>query len=829
MKRKTDIRDEWPIIGYQDGFLLGRMGEVSRVYSLQLPEIFSLSRKEYENYHQAWTKAIRLLPVSSIVHKQDWFYTGKYSQDLNMDCGSYISQCSERYFHERQYMQHECYLILSMVPKGRARMMSFGRTLLHGSPVPRDILDPQVVNGFKDACGHFCRALSDSGLVQVMPVGSDGLFSTPDSPGLLERYISQGQSPGERILGDIDLSGKDIRIGDRELRIYSLGDVQDLPQFSMPCTDYEPYSSDRSAFPVGFGSLLGQLMPCDHLVNQYIFIGDVNARLDQLERKRLRLQSLAAYSRSNLIARDSTNDFLNEAIVQQRMPIRAHFNVMVCSSDQSELHRMSGLVAGSLNRMGCGIKVESVGAPQIFWAGIPGNAAEMPLYDSFDTFTQQACCFLNLESSAMSSTSPVGLRLGDRLSGRPLHVDISDEPIDRGITTNRNKFILGPSGSGKSFFTNHLVRSYHGSGAHVVLVDVGHSYQGLCRLLGGYYFTYSERDPISFNPFHIPDGELPDTEKRESVKALILALWKKDDEPFRRSEYVALSGAITGYFTHMGQDGGFACFDGFYEYLKGPYREQIRLEGVKDRDFDLENLLYVLRPFYKGGEFDFLLNARTNLDVLQQRFIVFELDSIKDHPILFPVVTLIIMEVFISKMRKLPGIRKMILIEEAWKALMKDGFAQYIQYLFKTVRKFFGEAIVVTQEIDDIISSPIVRQTIINNSDCKILLDQRKYENRFQMIEEMLGLSEKERAMVLSLNRANEPNRKYKEVFISLSGTFSRVYRTEVSLEEYLCYTTEEREKKMLEKFVEYKLGDYTEGIKAMAEHLRGKTGGEHE
>jgi len=244
---------------------------------------------------------------------------------------------------------------------------------------------------------------------------------------------------------------------------------------------------------------------------------------------------------------------------------------------------------------------------------------------------------------------------------------------------------------------------------------------------------------------------------------------------------------------------------------------------VKEKDFDVTNLLYVLRPYYKGGEFDYLLNATENLDLLNKRFIVFELDNIKDHPILFPVVTIIIMEVFISKMRKLKGIRKMILIEEAWKAIAKEGMAEYIKYLFKTVRKFFGEAIVVTQEVEDIISSPVVKQAIINNSDCKILLDQSKYQNKFEQVQELLGLTEKEKALVLSINKSNDPSKKYKEVFISLGGMVSKVYRTEVSLEEYLAYTTEESEKTKLQNHTAKSNGDLQKGIVAMVDELTTK------
>jgi Bacteroides conjugation system ATPase, TraG family len=228
----------------------------------------------------------------------------------------------------------------------------------------------------------------------------------------------------------------------------------------------------------------------------------------------------------------------------------------------------------------------------------------------------------------------------------------------------------------------------------------------------------------------------------------------------------------------------------------------------------------VLRPYYKGGEFDYLLNASENLDLLQQRFIVFELDNIKDHPILFPCRDDHIMEVFISKMRKLKGVRKMILIEEAWKAIAKEGMAEYIKYLFKTVRKFFGEAIVVTQDVEDIISSPVVKQAIINNSDCKILLDQSKYQNKFEQIQELLGLTEKEKGLVLSINRANDPTKKYKEVFISLGGMLSKVYRVEVSTEEYLAYTTEESEKVKVQAYSK-KYGSMKKGITALANEIR--------
>ncbi|WP_031457144.1 TraG family conjugative transposon ATPase [Flavobacterium chungangense] len=818
------IDDILPIMDVEHDCILSKQGDVTVVFKAELPEIFTLSDQEYEAFHQAWLKAIKLLPKFSVFHKQDWFIDSKFEPDFTSEDSSFLTRSSERFFNERPFLDHTCYIFLTKKPAGRKTSSSLFSNLLRSSIVPEETLKAQVRQEFIDSTGQFRRILEDSGFVKLTRLGNDELKSHSRKIGIIERYCFLSEKENSFVFKDIAFDDG-LQVGDKHCQIYTLGDVADLPALCGSRINYDRYSTDKTKFSIGFASTLGQLLSCNHIYNQYIFIEDFQKTLQKLESKRLRLQSLSAYSRENLIARDATNDFLNEAISQQRLPVKAHFNVLIWTDNKEELKDLKNKVSSALAQMDAAAKQETVGAAQIFWAGIPGNSADFPMNDTFDTFTEQATCFLNLETGYRSSLSPTGIRLGDRLTGKPVHVDISDEPVKMGICTNRNKFILGPSGSGKSFFTNHMVRSYYEQGTHIVLVDVGHSYKGLCDMVKGYYFTYDEKNPIRFNPFYISEGDTLDTEKKESIKTLLLALWKKDNETFNRSEYVALSNALQLYYEKLDSNSDlFPCFDSFYEFLKNEFVTILEGDKVKEKDFDVNNFLYVLRPYYKGGEFDYLLNATENLDLLKERFIVFELDNIKDHPILFPVVTIIIMEVFISKMRKLKGIRKMILIEEAWKAIAKEGMADYIRYLFKTVRKFFGEAIVVTQEVEDIISSPVVKQAIINNSDCKILLDQSKYQNKFEQIQELLGLTDKEKALVLSVNKANDPDKKYKEVFISLGGMQSKVYRTEVSLEEYLAYTTEETEKVKVQAYARKFDGDIKKGIAALAIDLRVKT-----
>lgn len=814
-----EIEKIFPIYKVENSAILSVQGDITVAFEATLPEIFTLGERDYESFHQAWVRAIKVLPAHSIFHKQDWYADRQYRADFDKVGEAFLSLSSERFFNERPYRGHSCHIFLTKRATGRKPSNSAVSNMLRKSIVPQQTIAEKPFMDFMDSVGQFERILTDSGFVSLKRLDDEALSGTANKAGIIERYVyllDEGEQPTIR---DIHLNGR-LAVGDKRCQLFTLSDAEELPALCGPRINYDRYSTDRTKFSIGFASPLGLLLDCDHILNQYIFIGDAHKTLKKMEAKRLRLQSLSAYSRENAIARDATNDFLNEAISDQRLPVKAHFNVLAWGDGATDQNELRNKVSSAMAQMDAIPKQETDGAPQIWFAGIPGNGSDFPMNDTFDTFLEQATCFLVKETGYRSSISPFGVRLGERLDGKPMHVDISDEPIKKGWSTNRNKFILGPSGSGKSFFTNHMVRSYYEQGAHVVLLDVGHSYKGLCDLVDGYYFTYSEADPIKFNPFYLTDGDVLDTEKKESLKTLLLALWKKEDERFTRSEYVALSNALTGYYKHLESHGDiFPCFNTFYEYLMKEYMQVLDNGKVKEKDFDVSNFLYVLNPYYKGGEFDYLLNATENLDLLHQRFVVFELDAIKDHPILFGATTLIIMDVFISKMRKLKGVRKAILIEECWKAIAKEGMAEYIKYLFKTVRKFFGEAIVVTQEVEDIISSPIVKQAIINNADCKILLDQSKYENKFDQLQEMLGLNDKQKALILSMNKANDPNRKYKEVYIYPPG---KVYRTEVSLEEYLTYTTEESEKvKVLEYSARY--GSVSRGIAELAKDLRSK------
>lgn len=619
------LEQVFPICGVEDDCLISQKGDVTIGFKIQLPELFMLTGDEYEQLHQSWVNALKVLPTGSRIHKQDYFLARQFTSTPDPS-KSFLQRSSDAFFEGRPYLHHHCYVFLTRPSKqkkgGAYHLNSVFQT--HLGPLTR--LDKKELTEFLAQAWQFKRLLEDHPLLTLKQLKAADYSSIGQRPGLLERYFYLESN--DALIRDVQMKPS-LQIGGQRLALYSLGDAKLWPAACAPSRRLERYSTEVSQVSAGFVSPLAQLLPCNHIYNQYLEIEDTARVVAKLEQKRLRMRALSAHSRENLLASESIDAFLQETIARQAQPVRAHFNLLIWASTEAGLSQAQEQTVAALSGMNVVAKQESIAAPQLFWAGIPGNATDLPRQETFQTLLEPAVCLLNMEGESRESTLPLGLRLGERLSGKPLTINLNEEPKAKGLTGNDNKFILGPSGSGKSFFTNHLIRSYFDAGAHLVLIDVGDSYQGLCALLKGYYFAYEDDKPFRFNPFllskeMIQEGTY-DMEKREFLKTLLITLWKSPHESHTMQEYTGLSDAIRLYGMEMAESLEYPCFDSFYEYLSSDYAK----EKFHSAFFNLYDFLYVLRPYYKGGEFDYLLNAREQVDVLSQPFIVFELDRIK--------------------------------------------------------------------------------------------------------------------------------------------------------------------------------------------------------
>ena len=640
MKAAT-LESKFPLLAVENGCIVSKDADVTVAFKVELPELFTVTSNEYEAIHSAWHKAVKVLPDFSIVHKQDFFIEEKYQPEIDRDELSFLSRSFERHFNERPFLNHFCYLFLTKTTKMRSRQESTFSTLCKGKIIPKEIEDKETVTKFLEAVGQFERIMNDSGFITLRRLRADEIVGTETTAGIVEKYFSLSQND-TTVLKDISLNPEEMRIGDDFLCLHTLSDAEDLPGNVGTDSRYERLSTDRSDCRLSFAAPVGVLLTCKHVYNQYIFIDDHAENLKRFEQTARNMQSLSRYSRSNQINRAWIEEYLNEAHSKGLVSVRCHCNVMAWSDDREELKHIKNDVGSQLALMECKPRHNTVDVPTLFWAGIPGNEGDFPFEESFYTFIPQALCFFTEETNYKSSLSPFGIKMVDRVTGRPLHLDISDLPMKKGVITNRNKFVLGPSGSGKSFFMNHLVRQYYEQNSHIVLVDTGNSYQGLCEMIhrktkgaDGIYYTYSEEKPISFNPFYTEDYKF-NVEKKDSIKTLLLTLWKSEDDKITKTESGELGSAVSAYIKKIQQDRSIVpCFDTFYEYMLNDYRAELEKRDIKVSrdDFNIDNFLTTLRQYYKGGRFDFLLNSRENIDLLHKRFIVFEIDSIKGAPV----------------------------------------------------------------------------------------------------------------------------------------------------------------------------------------------------
>ena len=584
----------------------------------------------------------------------------------------------------------------------------------------------------------------------------------------------------------------------KRCKVYSLVDVDciNLPGVIRPYTNIEV---NNTSMPVDLVSLVDNIPVAETVIyNQMLFMPNQKRELSLLDKKKNRHASMP--NPSNLIAVEDIKKVQDVIARENKQLVYAHFNLVVSVPIDEDIQKCTNHLENSFGRMGIHISKRAYNQLELFVNSFPGNCYGMnPDYDRFLTLSDAATCLMYKEHIQHSEDTPLKVYYTDR-QGVPVAIDISGKEGKNKITDNSNFFILGPSGSGKSFFTNSMVRQLWEQNTDVVLVDTGNSYEGLCDYVNGKYISYTEEHPITMNPFAIKREEL-NIEKIGFLKNLIMLIWKGTNGRITKTEDHLIEDVITEYYDAHFRTGKVKelSFNTFYEYSTARIPEIVRdnnLEGI-----DLATYNYLLKDFYKGGNHELTLNENLDTALFDETFIVFEIDSIKDDPLLFPLVTLIIMDVFIQKMR-IKKNRKVLVIEEAWKAIASPMMAEYIKYLYKTARKFWASVGVVTQEIQDIVGSPIVKEAIINNSDVIMLLDQSKFKERFDEIKAILGLTDVDCRKIFTINRLeNKEGRSFfREVFIR-RGQNAAVFGVEEPHECYMTYTTERAEKEALKLY----------------------------
>ena len=822
------------------GVLYTKTGEYSAVLKIENPvQKYSADIDSYYDFTHLFSALAQTLGEGYALHKQDIFVRKQFANEPEHN-QEFLSASYFRYFNGRPYTDSLCYLTITQEAK-KSRLFSYD------SKKWRDFL--VKIYKVRDL-------LRDSG-VQVK------FLNKAEASEYVDRYFAMNFKDRTVSMTNVKADDETVSMGDKRCKVYSLVDVDcaALPSLIRPYTNIEVNNTEM---PVDLVSVVDNIPNAETVVyNQIIFLPSQKRELALLDKKKNRHASIP--NPSNQMAVEDIKQVQDVIARESKLLVYTHFNMVVGVPADTDLQKCTNHLENAFGRMGIHISKRAYNQLELFVSSFPGNCYSLnEEYDRFLTLSDAAVCLMYKERVQHSEETPIKIYYTDR-QGVPIAIDITGKEGKNKLTDNSNFFCLGPSGSGKSFHMNSVVRQLHEQGTDVVMVDTGNSYEGLCEYFGGKYISYTEERPITMNPFRINREEM-NVEKTGFLKNLVLLIWKGTQGTVTKTEDRLIEHVITEYY-----DAYFNGFESFTPQQREDLRKSlviddrnssekrhesereraVRIEGIIDEiegrrkelkveelsfnsfyeysvqripdiceenritGIDLSTYRYMMKDFYLGGNHEKTLNENMDSSLFDETFVVFEIDSIKDDPLLFPLVTLIIMDVFLQKMR-IKKNRKVLVIEEAWKAIASPLMAEYIKFMYKTARKFWASVGVVTQEIQDIIGSEIVKEAIINNSDVVMLLDQSKFKERFDTIKTILGLTDVDCRKIFTINRLeNKEGRSFfREVFIR-RGTTSGVYGVEEPRECYMTYTTERAEKEALKLYKRELQCSHQEAIEA--------------
>ena len=819
--------------------LFSARGEPSVIFEITNPvQQLCTDAQQYMLFHDVLSNILQTIGEGYALQKQDIMCRQAYHHDVPDDA-EFLTRSYFRYFEGREFTEIRTFLILTQEAQ-RSQFIQY---------------DPKRWLDFHAKVSKTDDILTEKH-IRHRKLGKEEVSE------YCHRFMAFQFRHGPFSMTNFKASDEYLRTGDRIIRSYPLVDIDEinLPSMIKP---YTQMNINGYGIATDLLSFLTGVPYSDCVVfNQVIQIPGQRKLLRKLQAKAKRHGSMP--DPSNRIAKADIEEVLDRLAVDSTMLVYCNFNILV-SCPPDKVTPVTSFLETKLYECGIMPSRTAYNQLELFMDCFPGNGyAFNPDYDLFLTLSDAALCFFFKEHLKESEDTPLTTYYTDR-QGLPVCIDITGKEGKRKMTDNANFFCIGPSGSGKSFHMNSVVRQLHEQGTDVVMVDTGNSYEGLCEYFGGKYISYTEERPITMNPFRINREEM-NVEKTGFLKNLVLLIWKGTQGTVTKTEDRLIEHVITEYY-----DAYFNGFEGFTPQQREDLRKSlviddrnssekrhesereraVRIEGIIDEiegrrkelkveelsfnsfyeysvqripdiceenritGIDLSTYRYMMKDFYLGGNHEKTLNENMDSSLFDETFVVFEIDSIKDDPLLFPLVTLIIMDVFLQKMR-IKKNRKVLVIEEAWKAIASPLMAEYIKFMYKTARKFWASVGVVTQEIQDIIGSEIVKEAIINNSDVVMLLDQSKFKERFDTIKTILGLTDVDCKKIFTINRLeNKEGRSFfREVFIR-RGTTSGVYGVEEPRECYMTYTTERAEKEALKLYKRELQCSHQEAIEA--------------
>jgi conjugal transfer ATP-binding protein TraC len=769
---KVNLNSHHPILDIQNHVVFANNGNVVLCYKVALSEIHSLSEQDFEELHSMWFQAFKSLPTGTVIHKQDIYQKVGYDAQ-QLPNNTFLEKATYEYFKGREYLSHQSYLFF-VLPLDKtlnaSKYVNPFRKTEKGFHRKLDVQVAEFITAVNDAVSY----INNSQRVSLSPMPSDDILTHTNS------YCNGFNQDFDT---NVLLNTKHIEIGDHFFDVIAVTNEKCFGESVQSSKTHEKFTSDDFTFHQGFIDGLGLELNENHIVNHILYLDDKHKWRKLLDKKVEELSKSSNFGSQNKVILKKIQHILDQINHDDSSRIiRGHLNVIFWHSEAEHLKRIASQIKAGFKELDIfPYHPNGEERKHYFLNSHPCHATNFSNEDLYVTDLKHALClYINNTNYTSDAT---GIIFNDRQYNIPVLKDVWDDGKHR--IKARNFAIFAPTGEGKSFLANNILRQYFEQGVRLVLIDLGGSYAKFAKLYPDQYviLRYEQGKNLGINPFYMAADSDLTPERLEDLAVFLLELLAQHHAS--KSQEVAIKKVLLLYYKTIRQDHSLASLYQFVDDRKDTLIQDLQ---IKEAHFSTYDFLHILSEYVKDGPYSFLFNtgADQTYTIEDKRLIIFELDEVRDNKEILSVMLKLIKSAIQRTIWRNRSERGIILFDEFAKQLKFPNVLESVEFYYQAIRKQNGAIGIILQSINQLPQNSTSASILENTQVIYSLRNEKGYD----ALQKRLNLSSHDLNQLKSIRNNLSGERKYTEIFIKI-GKESNVFRLEVPPEVYAAYLTD--------------------------------------
>ena len=771
---RINLTQHYPIVDIQENLVFANNGNLVLCYKADLPEVYSLSSTDFEDLHGSWFQALKSLPAGTVIHKQDIYQKLEYSA-ARLPNTTFLEKATYQHFKGREYISHQSYLFFIWTKnKGLNKAKYVNPFKGVSKAIPEKMTDDMesFMSSVRDAVGF----LNNSYKLDFTPITEGEILSLTDT------YFNGFNQEFDT---DIVLNRDHVQIGNHYFDVLAVNNELCFGDTVSSSKTNDAFTSDDFIFHQGFIDGLGLHLNENHIVNQIIYLDDKHKWRKLLEKRLEELSKSSNFGTQNKVVHAKINGILNQINQDDNARIvRGHLNLVFWSSLKADLAKIASRIKTEFKELDI-IPYYPKGEERKnyllnSYCCFSSNFSDEDLYV---TDLKHALCLLINNTNYKSDAT--GIIFNDRQHNIPVLKDVWDEKKRR--IKARNFAIFAPTGEGKSFLANNILRQYFESGVRLVIIDLGGSYSKFAKLYPDQYITlrYEQGKNLGINPFYINNLHDLSPERLEDLTVFLLELFASGLKVAKAQE-VALKKILQQYYKRNPTETH--SLEAFYNFVRETKETLLDNLGIDTDYFNTTNFLHIMSEYVGEGLYSFLFEVSEDQSykIEDKRLIVFELDEVKDNKEVLSVMLKLIKSAIQRTIWRNRAEKGIILFDEFAKQLKFDNVLESVEFYYQAIRKQNGAIGIILQSINQLPSNSTSASILENTQVIYSLRNEKGYDE----LVKRLSLSSHDLNQLKSIKNDLKGHRKYTEIFIKI-GKESNIFRLEVPPKVYAAYLTD--------------------------------------